>query len=484
MRVRPSGVLFLLALALLRPGLADAQKLDKEDKKFLETVRPIITVDEEKTFKGLKDRGDREEFQKLFWARRDPDLATPENEFQAQYLKDVAEADRTYRLPAHAGSTTDCGRVFILLGKPDEVRQDDAGMATDLRQPEVWTYKDKPGRTFQGGKAVIALDGECRGPAGLAQQLDQIAASKVVHLNIDYRKDKDGRIVKLADQLPKDTAARALMKQPKQEFPVAAQVWFMKAADASTATLGLLRGDASGLTVADSGGAKVVNVSIAASAVGADGQESGWYEQTMNAPVGPDGSFLGSFKIGLKPGAYTLKVGAVDTKGGKASLATMPLEVPDFAKVETAPDGTTKPVPTAAPLFLVREIQDLPASAPADAAHPYSAFQLGPWRLVPYFGNSFRKTDEIQIVYQTYDLTASPVTGKADGVATVSILKNGKETIAKADNPVESAAVGGSVIGPVPLSGYEPGKYVVQLKLRDAISKKEVLQETPFEVLP
>ena len=91
---------FILAVILTGPGLASAQKLDKDDKKFLDDVRPILLEDEEKTYKGLKEKSDRLEFQKIFWARRDPDLATPANEYQAEYEKARAEADRLYRLPA------------------------------------------------------------------------------------------------------------------------------------------------------------------------------------------------------------------------------------------------------------------------------------------------------------------------------------------------------------------------------------------------
>ena len=92
MQIRPYHSALLLALALLPPGLAAAQKLDKDDKKWLDDVRPILLPDEEKTYKGLKEKADRLEFQKIFWARRDADLATPENEFQAEYVK--ARADR------------------------------------------------------------------------------------------------------------------------------------------------------------------------------------------------------------------------------------------------------------------------------------------------------------------------------------------------------------------------------------------------------
>jgi GWxTD domain-containing protein len=111
MRHPRSGPVTLLALSLLYPGLAAAQKLDNDDKKFLADVHPLMLADEESAFKKLKDKSDRLEFQKIFWARRDPDLATPENEYQAAYLAARAEADRVYRVPAQAGSTTDCGRT-------------------------------------------------------------------------------------------------------------------------------------------------------------------------------------------------------------------------------------------------------------------------------------------------------------------------------------------------------------------------------------
>jgi hypothetical protein len=42
----------------------------------------------------------------------------------------------------------------------------------------------------------------------------------------------------------------------------------------------------------------------------------------------------------------------------------------------------------------------------------------------------------------------------------------------------------GSSVGPIPLAGYEPGQYVVQLKVTDRLAKKDLVQETPLEILP
>jgi len=481
MRNRSSRFALLLAVALLPQGLAAAQKLDKDDKKFLDDVRPILLPDEEKTFKALKEKSDRLEFQKIFWARRDPDLATPENEYQVEYLAARAEADRTFRVPAQAGSTTDCGRTFILLGKPDEVQQDSTE-SPGLRPPETWTYRDRPGQTFAGGRALIAFDPECRAPAGFAAQLDRVATARVIQPNIDYRTGKDGRLTKLVDLLPKDTAARALFKQPRQDFPLAVQAPYLKVSDGGTALLGLVRGEAASLAVAESGGAKTVNVSIAASAVGEDGKEAGWTEQTMKVPVGADGAFVASFKLGLKAGKYTLKAGAVDVKGGKATLASTPVDVPDLNRVETGPDGSVQKVASTGSVFVVRGIEEVPGGS--DPEHPFAAYELGRVRIIPAFGGVVRKADQVEIFYQVYDLKVDPATGKADATANVSILKDGRTPVAKAPpNPIETEFAGSSV-GPISLAAYEPGKYLVQLKVTDKLAKKDLVQDAPLEILP
>jgi hypothetical protein len=66
----------------------------------------------------------------------------------------------------------------------------------------------------------------------------------------------------------------------------------------------------------------------------------------------------------------------------------------------------------------------------------------------------------------------------------VSILKDGKTPTAKAPAIQIETETGSSSVGPVPLSGFEPGKYLVKLKVTDKIAKKELFQETPLEVLP
>jgi hypothetical protein len=262
------------------------------------------------------------------------------------------------------------------------------------------------------------------------------------------------------------------------------QASYLKVADGGTAMLGLLRGDASSLATADAAGGKTVNVSVGASVVGEDGKEAAWTEQTTTAPVGPDGAFLAGFKLALRPGKYTLKAGAVDTTGGKASLASLPIEVPDFSKVESAADGSVSKVPSAASLIVVKKIEDLPGGA-SDPKHPLAAFELGTLRLVPAFGGVAKQSEQVEFFYQVYDLKLDPATGKANASAVVSVFKDGSKTpVAQAPPNTIETEFAGSTVGPIPLASFAPGKYLVQLKVTDKLGKHEVVREAALEVTP
>jgi GWxTD domain-containing protein len=228
-RFRPA-VLLVGGLFLWLPAAARAQKLDGDDERFLKEVGPIILPDEKALFEKLEDKAARLVFQEIFWARRDPDLATSENEFRRQYVKDRKTADRRYSVPRSSGSVTDCGRLFILFGEPDRIERDrdwnrvvvgdtvmdmEIGQPTVMvRRPEVWVYRDRPERRLSIARVAIAFDEECRGRGDFAQQLDRMAATKIVHPNIDYKVGADGHLVKRADRLAGETPSHDSSRRP------------------------------------------------------------------------------------------------------------------------------------------------------------------------------------------------------------------------------------------------------------------------------
>jgi GWxTD domain-containing protein len=77
-----------------------------------------MTPEERRAFTRLADTVSRSEYVTAFWKRRDPKPETSENEFRDEYEKRVAFADSRFTQGETAGSLTDRGMVFILLGPP------------------------------------------------------------------------------------------------------------------------------------------------------------------------------------------------------------------------------------------------------------------------------------------------------------------------------------------------------------------------------
>jgi GWxTD domain-containing protein len=473
MRVHPGAFVILLAVLLLS-GLAVAAGLDNEDKEWLEEVAPIILPAEQEAYKKVEDKADRAEFRRIFWARRDPDLATPENEFRAEFDAARAHADREFKVPGSAGAQTDCGRTYILLGEPDDTEIGVGPSSVLYRVPEVWIYRDKPSRTFEGGEARIAFDDSCRAPRGIQQVLEDFAIEKIVQTQIQYLVGEDGRLIALEDQLPKDSPARVLLKSPREDFALALETQFMRLSEEETGVVGLVRGKVDG---------KVADVVVATSATGEDGEEVRWTEQATRADVQPDGAFVASFGTSLPPGSYTFSVGVLVGEGPLGALVSDKIKVPDFSKVETAPDGTTKKVPSVASILFAREIEQLPPGTAVDPEHPYAAFRLGETQLVPHFGRDLSPSDQVTFFYLVYGLGVDPATEKGDAVIAFSILKDGRQAVAKApESPVDTPLAASSV-GPVPMGAYPPGNYVAQLRVTDRVTNKTVVQNERFKIL-
>jgi GWxTD domain-containing protein len=118
----------------------------------LDIIRYIITPQEERIFRAMPPE-DRGEFIIDFWARRDSDPSTPENEFRSVYYTRLAVADKAFGAGI-PGWMTDKGRIYILLGPPTDVIKKTMGekskeFSRDQRQLstnllEEGTFTEKP----------------------------------------------------------------------------------------------------------------------------------------------------------------------------------------------------------------------------------------------------------------------------------------------------------------------------------------------------
>ena len=131
------------------------------------------------------------------------------------------------------------------------------------------------------------------------------------------------------------------------------------------------------------------------------------------------------------------------------------------------------------PLVLLQNIQE--GGATPDPKDPMADFVLGTNRLTPSFDNVFPKSGSMSVIGAVYNATKDATTGKASVNWGFSILKEGKP-VAKTEDQVVETDVASPSIGPVPLGNFAPGKYVVQLRVRDNVAKKDYTKDAPFEV--
>lgn len=137
-----AGLFFLCALVL--PGGQDKQAVKNLDPRFQkwleEEVAYIITSRERDVFLKLGNDKERDIFIEAFWKQRDPTPGTPQNEFKEEHYRRIAEANRLHgRGTPRPGWRTDMGRIFIILGPPDDIERFEG---QSLVYPaQVWTYR-------------------------------------------------------------------------------------------------------------------------------------------------------------------------------------------------------------------------------------------------------------------------------------------------------------------------------------------------------
>jgi GWxTD domain-containing protein len=130
-----------LILALATSVYGKDERLDKltpEHRKWLEEeVIYIITDTERDVFLQLETLAERASFIEAFWRKRDPNPATPENEFKIEHYRRIDHANQFLgRETFRPGWRTDRGRYYIILGEPREIQRFDG--YNELVSAELW----------------------------------------------------------------------------------------------------------------------------------------------------------------------------------------------------------------------------------------------------------------------------------------------------------------------------------------------------------
>jgi len=131
-----------------------AQERPKTDyyKKWLDQdALWIISQEERDVFLKLQSDEERDSFIEQFWARRNPDPTTLENEFKIEHYRRILYANERFSAGI-AGWKSDRGMIYIKFGEPDRIEtypaggqyerlRKEGGGATSIFPMERWEYR-------------------------------------------------------------------------------------------------------------------------------------------------------------------------------------------------------------------------------------------------------------------------------------------------------------------------------------------------------
>ncbi len=164
LRRLPWWIPLVLALA---PASAAAERAPLTTDEIIRRwadgpARYLMSQKEEDEVLSLKSVPELARFITEFWQRRDPSANTFENEYRRLYWQRVVEANRRFRDSTTPGWKTDRGKIFILLGEPEEIIVDEhppIAYGIDhtknpmgeedpvMRGVERWTFRRRYSRT-------------------------------------------------------------------------------------------------------------------------------------------------------------------------------------------------------------------------------------------------------------------------------------------------------------------------------------------------
>ena len=139
-----------------------------------EYVGWIITDAERDVYKSLHTDHEKLGFIEFFWARRDNNPETVDNEYRADYLERYAFV-ANYMSAGRPGWSTDRGRLYLILGPPHALQRNPFGRNPGERPSEIWTYNNLDIPNFPASIDFNFVDFKGTSDFELVQDIDTTA---------------------------------------------------------------------------------------------------------------------------------------------------------------------------------------------------------------------------------------------------------------------------------------------------------------------
>ncbi|MGA2675151.1 MAG: GWxTD domain-containing protein [Terracidiphilus sp.] len=509
------------------------QELKGAYKTWLDQdVAYIISDEERKAFKSLSNDEERDAFEEQFWLRRNPNPDSPDNEFREEHYRRIAYANEHFAA-GKPGWKTDRGHIYISFGPPDSIDShpsggayerplDEGGGQTSTFPFEVWNYRYLEGigenvdlefvDTCQCGDYHFTID---RSEKDALKTTPGAGLTQWEEMGISKKADRfkngaeqlglgPGQAAAQAKQFDRMELASKLFAPPPIKFkdldsfmsehklltgpvfPFDVRTDFVKVTESTVMvpiTLQIRNRDITFLTK-DGIATGVVNILGKVTTLTHKTVQT--FEDTVEIQQPSellektlDRQSVYWKALPLLPGLYRLDIGIKDVNNpDHMGYYGKSLEVPTYHDEKLATST----------LIL------------ADQMSLVSSREIGSGSFV--IGNTFirprvsanpatpvtfkRASQQLNFWMQVYNLGIDDATKSNQATVTYQVVDTTNNTVVF-EKQLDSKELGShsdqlTVEKTLPITGLQPGKYKVTIKINDTISKQEIAQSAPFVV--
>lgn len=496
----PFALCLLLAVAGTAPAAAtDWPRADVPIEKWREgPVRYLLTFEEASAFRRLESDAERSRFIDRFWARRDPDTRTLINEFRLEFWKRVSDSRRLFTESSKPGWKTDMGRVYILLGPPDDrdtsLEETPSLSRTGIRGAITWRYARSPAPHIGTGLTVVftrdasgeySLETDPRvvqritdGTFLRGDPFGEVAAAAIAML--PERMSEIGFMADLGrlEQVPTEEDLLSFIVSAEEYagvIPFGARYdYFAGPGGASDVALTLSLhpdpldpGRASGLPdylivgridpLDSDGPARSIFL-----------REHEFVPSPRNEELEFHGPYAYQARIRLRPGRYRLSFAAFDRVTRRIGSITEEIEVPAF----------TPGVLSLSSLCLSSSIEEIRPDEDRDGAYAIGNLRVTP-RLLPIYENG----ETFAVYYQVYSATTDPATRAPSLRVEYQFLVEHPGGYLPIGRPIPVDSAGNSAQGwSFPLKAWPSADFRLRVTVTDSLSGQTASREVGFSV--
>ena len=453
-------------------------------------VKWIMTKEEIKSFKRLRDDAAREAFIEAFWAERDPTPDTPANEYKIVFWQKVESADQAFSTMTQTGALTDFGRVFLLLGRPTDIDKDSRNYQTWVYEPDDinklterfevrFAPKPPAGSLLLAKKDLEEVVTAHPATRGIGWTVPVLAQAGTPDVPTETREPEEDLSPESLRQIPILEAVLASGSGPT-DVPFKTTYDYYAAADGST--LVVLTVEAPRQAAHGSGDSALLPFArLAPEAEGRRPVNLTGDLPFLPAPIGahPQESYIYQARHNLAPGTYTV-VAVVEDKvvNGQMGSLVQKIIVPDYSQRRFEVSSVS----------MLAQFKKIEAGlGPDEESRGPGPYVMGSFRLVPRASRVLEKTEALSFYYQIYNPAGDPASGRPSLEATYSFFlkedgawKPFRKPIVKAQGQVELYSIDlQNLLKPDQIL---PAEFKMIAKIADKVGGQEITRDLLFTV--